>query len=64
MNGNAPVHGKQAAGTKIHVGQSLRSSKSETITHDTNVTKRILVCAPSNQAVDELAYKILGPFLN
>ncbi len=58
LNGNAPVHGKQTAGTKIHVGQSLRSSKNETITHDTNVTKRILVCAPSNQAVDELAYKI------
>lgn len=57
LNGSAPVPGAKSAGTRVQIGQALQSSNNGPV-HNSTVTRRILVCAPSNQAVDELAWKI------
>ncbi len=63
LNGAAPVSGSKSQGTRVQVGRAFSSNAGPVM--NANVTRRILVCAPSNQAVDELAWKIhknaLGP---
>jgi hypothetical protein len=58
LNGSAPVPGAKTSGTRVQIGRALQSSNSDLVMHDATVSRRILVCAPSNQAVDELAWKI------
>ena len=50
--------GAKSAGTRVQIGRALQGSNSGPVKHDADVSRRILVCAPSNQAVDELAWKI------
>jgi len=62
LNGNVPAYGAKASGAKVQVGKALSLSSD----HFSNVVShRVLVCAPSNQAVDELAWRLhkgaLGP---
>ncbi len=58
LNGSAPVPGAKSSGTRIQVGRALTNSSGDNVKHNSMVARRILVCAPSNQAVDELAWKI------
>ena len=58
LNGSAPVPGAKSSGTRIQIGRALTNSSGDNVKHNSMVARRILVCAPSNQAVDELAWKI------
>jgi hypothetical protein len=58
LNGSAPVPGTKSSGTRVQIGNALQNSSGGNVNHNSVVAKRILVCAPSNQAVDELAWKI------
>ncbi len=58
LNGSAPSPGTKSSGTRVQIGRALQNSNSGNVKHDSIVGRRILVCAPSNQAVDELAWKI------
>lgn len=55
LNGGCPSEGKSNSGVKVTVGQSV--SKGSVIGKNQNGL-RILVCAPSNTAVDDLAWRI------
>lgn len=58
LNGSVPIPGAKTGGTRVQVGRALQSSNDGVVKHNSSVARRILVCAPSNQAVDELAWKI------
>ena len=62
VNGTCPSPGKKAKGAKICVGSSIPGAAKLT------ASSRILVCAPSNTAVDELAWRLhkegFGPVSN
>jgi len=61
LNGACPKPGSRMAGVRVHIGKSI-----STPSHDDDkstkalnrAANRILVCAASNAAVDELAWKI------
>lgn len=63
LNGNAPASGSRNQGTLVKVGKAFTSNSGKPV--NAVVSRRILVCAPSNQTVDELAWKLhknaLGP---
>jgi len=70
LNGVGPKSGGKSPGTRIQAGQSFTTSKRLSANSSTNpgvtsVKSKILVCAASNQAVDDLAFRInnecLGP---
>ena len=61
LNGACPKPGSKMAGVRVHIGKSIStaSSKGDKSTKALNrAANRILVCAASNAAVDELAWKI------
>ena len=61
LNGACPKPGSKMAGVRVHIGKSIStaSSKGDKGTKALNrAANRILVCAASNAAVDELAWKI------
>jgi len=61
LNGACPKPGSKMAGVRVHIGKSIStaSSKGDKGTKALNRgANRILVCAASNAAVDELAWKI------
>ena len=66
LNGSCPIPGPKGSGVRVQVGKSLFTAEK----HMKRVTKnqsvcRILVCADSNAAVDELAWRLhksaIGP---
>lgn len=71
LNANCPSPGGRVGGTRIRVGTSAKLSgtsnpgKASSSTSSYNNNTRILVCAPSNVAVDDLAWRIhklsMGP---
>jgi hypothetical protein len=42
----------------VQIGRALQNSSDGVVKHNSSIARRILICAPSNQAVDELAWKI------
>jgi len=58
LNGSIPAHGsKKRIGTRIQVGKSL-CGFDHTSLRDEVVSERILICAPSHHAVDELTWRL------
>lgn len=62
LNGACPKPGSKMSGVKIHVGRSISSvavgnGEKSDLKHN-RASNRVLVCAASNAAVDELAWKI------
>jgi len=61
LNGSVPIPGAKnprTAGTKIQIGKALSNSENKAPVLNVPVARRILICAPSNQAVDDLAWKL------
>jgi len=70
LNGNVPMPGggKSKAGTLIQVGKTFTptgGSSASSCNTSKSIQRRILVCAPSNLAVDDLAWRLrnsaIGP---
>ena len=59
VDGGCPTSGASQAGIKVKVGISLpKNHNAKASINNLNKRTRILVCAPSNTAVDDLAWRI------
>eukprot|EP00555_Chaetoceros_dichaeta_P006839 CAMPEP_0198276122 /NCGR_PEP_ID=MMETSP1447-20131203/65141_1 /TAXON_ID=420782 /ORGANISM="Chaetoceros dichaeta, Strain CCMP1751" /LENGTH=1046 /DNA_ID=CAMNT_0043971043 /DNA_START=168 /DNA_END=3305 /DNA_ORIENTATION=- len=62
LSAPVPAYGGKSAGTRVRVGRAISQSGG---LHNNVVSHRVLVCAPSNQAVDELVWRLhkgcIGP---
>ena len=56
LNGNISTNAAKTSGTKVQVGRTISKTSNSPV--ETPVSSRILLCAPSNQSVDDLAWKV------
>jgi len=66
LNSSIPTYGAgKSAGTRVRVGRAISQNSVGGGPRQTVVSHRVLVCAPSNQAVDEIVWRLhtgaLGP---
>uniref|UniRef100_A0A7S4S262 Helicase ATP-binding domain-containing protein n=1 Tax=Ditylum brightwellii TaxID=49249 RepID=A0A7S4S262_9STRA len=62
LNGSSTLPGGKVSGTRVQIGNTLSRQSDDgnnnTATLNVPVARRILVCAPSNTAVDDLAWRL------